>query len=454
MLFRAADESVAARHRVLAATSVSYLIVMLDTSIVNVALERIAGELGIAIAGLQWLVSAYTLAFASLLLTGGTLGDQWGPRRVYGAGLALFAGASTLCGLAATLPGLVVARALQGAGAALLVPSSLKLINQACPEPAVRARAIGIWIGCGGVAMAAGPLVGGALIHAFGWRSIFFVNLPIGLLGLALLSRVPPDAASIGGARLDLPGQVSAAAALGGLIAVLIEGRPLGWTSPAISCGMAATAAAWICFLAVEARALRPMLPLSLFRNGIFTGSTVASTASAFVFYGLLFVTSLYFQEVRGYSPFQAGGALVPLTAMVAVGSLLSNRLVMRLGVRWAVCAAFGAYGIGALAFWSFGPASPYLWAIPPLLLIGLAAGVISPAATAPALGAVEHRRTGVAGAVLNAGRQAGAAIGVAIFGSLVAAFPSFETGLHAALATAAAASFIAGLVWWRALRS
>jgi DHA2 family methylenomycin A resistance protein-like MFS transporter len=448
------DDGGAGRRRVLMATSISYLVVLLDSSIVNVALDRIADDFGSGIAGLQWVVNGYTMAFASLLLAGGTLGDRWGARTVYAGGLALFTLASVACGLAATLPALVAARGLQGAGAALLVPASLKLINQACPDPAERARAIGVWIACGGVAMAAGPLVGGALIHGFGWRSIFFVNGPIGLAGVGFTLRIVRQARPARAPRFDLAGQASATAALGSLIAVLIEGHPLGWTSPTILLGMGFAVAAAALFLVVEAGHRYPMLPLSLFRNGIFAGSTVASMASAFVFYGLLFVTSLYFQRALGYAPLEAGCALLPMTAMVAGGSILSNRLAARLGVRGSMCAAFACYAAGALGLWPAGAASSYGAFVLPLLAIGLAAGFVSPAATAPAMGTVGADRAGVAGAVLNAARQTGAALGVAIFGSEIAALPSFEAGLHAALATAAAVSVAAGLVWWRALRS
>ncbi|MGV7242311.1 MFS transporter [Caballeronia sp. M23-90] len=437
---------------VLAATSVSYVVVLLDTSIVNVALDRISASMATQIAGLQWVMNAYTLAFASMLLTGGTFGDRWGARNVYFAGLVMFTLASSICGLAPGLPSLIAARVLQGVGAAMLVPCSLKLINHACPDPEQRARAVGIWVGCGGVAMAAGPLIGGVLIRLFDWRSIFYVNVPIGLVGLWMTWHIASDERPAEVGRFDPLGQVTAIVALGALIGVLIEGKTLGWHSPLIMAGIVVTILAGATFLAAEARNSHPMLPLSFFKSGVFTGSTCVSMASAFVFYGLLFVTSLYYQQARGYAPLGTGLALLPMTAMVAVGSLVSNRIVRLCGARWSMCAAFGFYAMGALGMLSASHSSPYWLAVAPLLAIGLASGFVSPAATAPAMGTVEKHRAGVAAAVLNSARQTGAALGVAIFGTLIATLHPFEAGMRAALWTAVAVSIAAALMWRLAL--
>ncbi|WP_323122249.1 MFS transporter [Burkholderia alba] len=442
----------AARH-VLAATCISYVVVLLDTSIVNVALDRIGASLDVGIAGIQWIMNAYTLAFASLLLTGGTLGDRWGARRLYLAGLIVFTLASALCGVATSLPALAGARALQGVGAALLVPCALKLINRGFPDPRGRARAIGLWIGCGGVAMAAGPLIGGLLIRQFDWRAIFFVNVPVGLAGLWLAARIAPDRGRPANRRLDLPGQIAAIVALGSLIGVLIEGHALGWRSPPLLAGIAATAAAWTAFLAIEQGSAQPMLPLSFFGNRVFAGSTGVSMASAFVFYGLLFAISVDWQHARGASALATGLALLPMTAMVAAGSLASGRLAARFGARASMCAAFGAYAGGALGLLWCGPGSPAWYAIAPMLAIGGASGFVSPAATAPAMETVDPQRAGIAAAVLNAARQAGAALGVAVFGALLAAAPDGAAGMRTVLEAAAAVAVLAALAWGCALR-
>jgi MFS transporter, DHA2 family, methylenomycin A resistance protein len=437
-----------ATRSVLLATSISYVVVLLDASIVNVALGAIGHTLSGGVSGLQWVVSAYTLSFASLLMTGGTLGDRFGARRVYLAGLLIFLLASALCGLAPNLTMLALARALQGAGSAMLVPCSLALINAAYPVPSERAAAVSVWMGCGGVAMASGPLIGGLLIHLLGWRSIFFVNLPVGMLGLWLTLSVD-DGVSSQARHLDLKGQVAAILALGLLIGVLIEGPVLGWQSVPVLAAIATSGVAWVTFFVIETRTRNPMLPLQFFRNGLFSASTFVSMASAFVFYGLLFTLSLYYQQVRGYSALQTGLAFLPMTGMVAAGGLLSSRLAKRLGGRLSMCFAFGLYAGGALGMTGSNAATPYWYAVVPMLAIGMASGFISPAATSPALGTVEKSRSGIAAAVLNSARQSGAALGVAVFGMFLSMFRSFQPAMTLIPAVVAATSFLAALVWW-----
>jgi MFS transporter, DHA2 family, methylenomycin A resistance protein len=437
---------------VLAATSISYTIVLLDASIVNVALEQISSTLNSDVSGLQWIVNAYTLTFASFLMTGGTLGDRAGARNIYLAGLVVFTLASALCGFAPDLMTLALARALQGVGSAMLVPCSLSLINQAYPDPARRASAIGVWMGCGGIAMASGPLLGGVLIHWFGWRSIFFVNLPLGLIGIGLTWSVARDKA-IRSRHFDFSGQITAIIALGSLIAVLIEGATLGWNAVPIIAGIAICCVATFLFIRIETRQPHPMLPLSFFGNSLFAGSAFASLASAFVFYGVLFTFSIYYQKALGYSPLQAGLAFLPMTIMVAAGGLVSSRLVRIFGSRWSMCMAFGLYAIGASSLLLLQPGSPYMAAVLPMLAIGLAAGFVSPAATSPAMGTVEKNRAGVAAAVLNSARQTGAALGVAIFGTFIATLQPFETAMHVVLGIVAITSLIAATAWWISAR-
>jgi MFS transporter, DHA2 family, methylenomycin A resistance protein len=450
----AATSNRIAARRVLAATCVSYTLVLLDASIVNVALTDIAHTFGSHVAGLQWIVNAYTLAFASLLLTGGTLGDRLGDRTVYVAGLAVFVAASALCGVAPNLPALAIARALQGAGSAMLVPCSLALLNRAFPEPTARASAISLWMGCGGIAMASGPLIGGLLIHLFGWRSLFFVNLPLGLAGIRLGRTIARAAAVDASRQFDWGGQAAAIVAIAALIGTLIEGPSLGWRSVPIVCGAIASAVAWIAFIAIEARHREPMLPLTFFRNRLFAGSTFVSMASAFVFYGLLFVLSLFYRQVRGASPLDTGLAFLPMTAMVALGGLYSGRLVARFGARGTMCAAFALYAAGALGMTGIGAATPAWLAVAPMLAIGFASGFISPAATSPALGTVDRRRAGVAAAALNAARQSGSALGVAIFGACIATLQPFPAAMRVALVMAIALSALAAATWWTTTRS
>jgi len=440
------------QRRVLAATAISYVVIILDTSIVNVALETIAEAFTVGITGLQWVVNAYTLAFASLLLTGGALGDRLGARRIYLAGLATFTLASALCGAATSLPILIAARILQGVGAAMLVPCSLSLINHAYPDPVQRASVIGLWAGFGVAAMAAGPLAGGVLIHLLGWRGIFLVNLPIGLVGLWLAARIGTEAPTAPGRHLDLAGQVAGIIALGLPVAALVQGPALGWGSPFVLTGLFGSGITWAAFLWLEVRQTQPMLPLTFFRGRVFSASALVSMVSAFTFYGLVFVLSLYLQRIRGFAPLQAGLAFLPLTAVGMVGSLASGRLVRACGPRLSITSGFIVYAVGflgLLAALSSDATWPAALAMP---LIGAAAGFVTPAATAAMMGTVEKSRSGIAAGVLNAARQTGAALGVAVFGALVAGQEAFVSGLQAALWVAAGMSLSMALIWWIAL--
>lgn len=441
-----------AASRVLAATCISYTVVLLDASIVNVALGEISHTLRSNVAGLQWVINAYTLTFASLLMTGGTLGDRLGARNVYLAGLAVFVLGSVLCGCAPDLATLTLARALQGAGSAMLVPCSLALINAAYPVASSRAAAVSLWMGCGGVAMASGPLIGGLLVHLLGWRSIFFVNVPIGLVGIGLTLSVE-RAASSRTRHFDLLGQVAVIVALSTLIGVLIEGSVLGWQSAPILAGIAISGAAWMAFFVIETRTRDPMLPMQFFRNALFSASTFVSMASAFVFYGMLFTFSLYYQQARGYSALDTGLAFLPMTGMVALGGLLSSRLVKHLGARQSMCIAFALYALGALGMSLSTARSPYWLAVVPMLAIGMASGFISPAATSPALGTVDHNRAGIAAAVLNSARQSGSALGVAIFGAFISTAHAFQSAMDLILGIVVVLSMMAACVWWAASR-
>jgi MFS transporter, DHA2 family, methylenomycin A resistance protein len=449
-----ATATIETQKRVLAATSLSYVIVILDTSIVNVALEPIAGSFGSDIAGLQWLVTAYTLTFASLLLSGGSLGDRLGARNVYLAGLLTFALASALCGIAPTLPVLVLARVVQGVGAALLVPCSLNLINMAYPDAAKRADAIGVWAGCGGVAMAAGPLVGGLLIHLLGWRSIFLVNVPIAVAGAWLTTRVAGTSPTPSLRRIDIVGQITAIVAIGASVAALIEGPKLGLQSDWIRACILTAAVAWVLFVVAEARGSEPMMPLGFFRDPVFSAAVLISLASALVFYGLFFLLSLYFQNVRGLPPLQTGLSFLPLTAMVTLGSFISGSLSKRFGARLLVCGSFLLYSAGFAGLIALADDASY-WRIALCFpAVGLAAGIITPAATSALMGVVAKARMGVATGVLNASRQTGSAFGVAIFGAMMSAIEPVQSAIFFAVCVAIGVSLVAALVWSVALGS
>jgi len=290
------------------------------------------------------------------------------------------------------------------------------------------------------------------LLHQFQWRSLFLLSVPVGLLGIVLTLRIARDPMPSQRKPLDLPGQLSAIVALAGLVFVLIEGRVLGWGARPILQGTGITVLAWVIFLAVEARTAYPMLPLGFFRSSVFTASTLASMASAFGFYGLLFVFSLYFQQVRGYTPLRAGMAFLPWTALVGVSSAMSRRIMAHFGTRWPTSLAFALMATGTLSLLLFTPYPSYVQMIVPLMTIGLGLGFVTPAATAPAMGTVDAPRAGVAAGVLNAARQLGAAIGVAVCGSLVSAQATMTAGLRAVLWVTASVALAAAAYWCLAL--
>jgi DHA2 family methylenomycin A resistance protein-like MFS transporter len=426
--------------RIVATVSVGFVVTQLDVTIVNIALAKIGGDLHADVTGLQWIVDAYALAFSVLMLSAGVLGDRLGARRMYAVGIVIFALASLACGLAFDATMLVAARALQGIGAAAMLPNSLALLNQACGhDPKLRARAVGLWTAAGAVSIAAGPVIGGLLIAGFGWRSIFLVNLPICAAGLfATFAWVPrPDATAVpnttvpGNAQstaqaapqprsVDLPGQLLAIVALTAFTGAVIEGRPLGLSHPLVAGGFILAVIAVIAFVTVEARVATPMLPLSLFRKRTFSAAVLFGICVNLTYYGMVFVLSLYLQHVRGYTPLEAGLAFLPLTGGFLASNVLSGWVVGRYGVRVPmICGALtAALGYGLLHL--VGATTPLIGLLVPFLLIPSGMGLAVPAMTTAVLASVERQRAGTASAVLNTARQAGGAVGVAAFGALV----------------------------------
>ena len=446
------------------ATSCGFAVVQLDVTIVNVALPRLATQLDASVAALQWVVDAYTLTFAVLLLSAGVLADRLGARAVYVAGFVLFALASAACGVAADATVLIAARAVQGIAAALLVPSSLTLLNRATQhDPALRARAVGLWTAAGGVSIAAGPVVGALLLEAFDWRSIFFVNVPLCALAIWLTVRhvarpeaVVPVAARGSWSRLDPAGQVLAVVAMTSLTGALIELHALGASHPAIVGALGLALVSACAFVVVEARVATPMLPLSLFRLPTFGAAVVFGILVNGSYYGVLFALSLYLQRALGYSALQAGLAYLPLTGTFIVSNLLSGPMVARHGSRlpMAIGAAIAACGYALLA--RLDAQSSWATMLPAFVLIPFGMGLAVPAMTTTVLATVERRLAGTASAVLNAARQAGGTMGVALFGALVAGDAlQIVGGLRiAALASCAMLVAAAMLAWTRIRRT
>jgi DHA2 family methylenomycin A resistance protein-like MFS transporter len=416
------------------ATCLGFLLVQLDVTIVNVALPTMGAELHAEISGLQWVVDAYAIAFASLLLSAGSLGDRIGSRRVLASGFALFIAASAGCGLAPNAAILIAARAAQGVGAALMVPSSLALLTHACgQDQKLRGHAVAWWTAAGSVGLAAGPIAGGALIHAFGWRSIFFVNLPLGLAAIWLTLNFVEETRRDSRRRgFDLLGQVLGIVTLAALTGAVIEAGENG-ARPVLLAGLVALAlAAGAGFIATEKHGADPMLPLRLFGNARFSSTILIGLVINFTLYGFLFVLSLYFQHARGYSPEQTGLAFLPLSVAVGFANLFAGWLMTKTGPRppmvWGLVA--GALGFVLLA--GLGAQTAYAWLLPGLLLISCGVGTAVPAMTTALLSTVEKTEAGIASGALNTIRQAGGAIGVAAFGVIGGHSEASIGGLHA----------------------
>lgn len=402
----------------LLASSLGFGVVQLDVSVVNVAIKPIGADLHVGVSALQWIVAAYTLAFAALILSAGSLADRVGAKRVYVAGFGLFTLASIACALAPTLDVLVSARVVQGVGAAILVPCSLTLLNHAYADPGARARAVGLWAAGASVGVGAGPLVGGALTAAVGWRAIFLINVPVGLLGIALTVRYAAETTRSSGRGLDPAGQVTAVVTLLALCGALVEGGRVGFDNPLVLGGFGCAAVAAVGFVVVEARVAKPMLPLQLFHSRTFAAATAIGVTINTAFYGLFFVLSLYFQGVRHYSALAAGLAFVPTAVAVFVGNVLSGRLsdrrrVIGLGAALVASSLAGLLVVSAT--------TSYVALAGQLTALGLGLGLVVPAMTSAMLGSVDATRSGVASGTLNTARQAGSVVGVALFGSFAA---------------------------------
>lgn len=426
----------------LAGICVGYFMVILDTTVVNVALPSLGRDLHTGVPGLQWVVDGYTLVLAGFLLSAGALGDRMGAKRVFQAGMAIFALASAACGLAPSIGVLIVGRLVQGLGAAVAVPASLSLLQVAYPDRGARARAFGIWGGVAGVAAGGGPVVGGLLIAGSSWRAVFFLNIPVGLMGLVLTARyVPvPEGRPRG---LDLPAQAVGIVALAALTGALIEAGSLGFTAPVVVGAFGLFVVASVAFVVLEHRVRQPMLPLGFFGSPTFSAANAVGLLINLGFYGELFVATLYFQEIRGYSALLTGLVLLPQMGMAAVASTLSGRVMARTGPRLPMIVGL-ALGVAGLLGWLMaGAHSSYLLLVAPLVATGFGMAFTMPAATAAVMGAAPDERGGIASGVINAARQVGGVIGIALLGALVSRRATFITGLHVAVIVGAAAFFL-----------
>ncbi|WP_437084004.1 MFS transporter [Streptomyces sp. enrichment culture] len=415
----------AARRRwtVLAVCALSMFLVGVDTTIVNVALPAIGRGLGTDTRGLEWAVDAYTVVLAGLLIASGALADRFGRRRVFRLGLVLFGAASLACAFAPSLGFLIAARAVQGAGASMLSPVALAIVVSAMPDPRERARAIGIWASVFGLSMAAGPVAGGALIGAFGWRSVFWINAPVVAAALVLVALFVPESRGQRARPIDLPGQVLLILALCASVGVLIEAPRLGWTSPWVLAGCAGAVASAAGFAAVERRRAEPLMDLALFRRPPFAAAVLGAAAVFTALTATLLLGTFHLQHGLGRTPLAAGLATLPMALGATVCAPWAGRMAGRSGPRLPLLLAGAFTAAGGLcgAVVGLGAGTGVLPLLAANLLAGIGFGFANAPLTNTAVGGLPPSRAGVAGAITSTARQVGSAVGIAVAGGLVA---------------------------------
>jgi DHA2 family methylenomycin A resistance protein-like MFS transporter len=414
-----------------------FFVITLDAFVVNVALPAVGTDLGGGITGLQWVVDGYTLMFAGLLLSAGALSDRIGARQAFGIGLTTLVAASAARGIAPEMGILVAARLAQGAGAAVMLPASLALIREAYSNARQRARAIAIWSLGAAVASSAGPVVGGFLT-LLSWRMIFFINLPVGLFALYLLTRVRRSPGR--SAPIDWVGQTTAILGMGVLTYGLINAGAEGFRAPSVLATLAIAILALVAFLGAEHRSPQPMVPLQLFRSRPVTVSVSVGFAFTIGFYGLVFLLSLYLQEIRGLSPLLTGLTFVPMTGLTAFVTLLAPRAAARFGARVPVAVGQLANAVTLLMLTiAIAQQAPVILIAILTIPIGFGSALAIPTITALLLNSVPAERAGTVSGVLNTCRQLGGALAVAVFGALVAQHDTFVRGMQISLIIAAA---------------
>jgi EmrB/QacA subfamily drug resistance transporter len=434
------------RLAVLLICSSSLFITYLDSTILNVALPTVQKDLHASLAGLQWVADAYLLVLASLLLLAGSMADRLGRRRLFIIGLGAFSAGSLLCSLAPDTGSLIALRMLQALGGSMLTPVSLSIVRNTFTDARERAQAIGIWSGIFGLATACGPVAGGVLVSEVGWRSVFWVNVPIGLAMMAAARRYVPESRAPRPRRVDVPGQLLMIVFLGSLTYAVIQGPAAGWASPPILALFAAAGGALAAFAAVERRRAEPLLELRFFRSLPFTGASVIAVLSFIVLAGFLFVITLYLQQARGYSPLRAGLELLPATAVMALAAPVAGWLVGRRGPRIPLVASGALTALGGALLLGLSPATSAARLGIALAVLGAGLGLVNPPITNTGVTGMPPAQAGVASAVISATRQIGNVLGVAVMGAMLTA------GLNAGMARgqphAAALSAATGGPW------
>ncbi|RFM31129.1 MFS transporter [Chitinophaga silvisoli] len=405
-----------------AVTSLAFVVAQLDVSIVNIALPEIAKTFKADMSVLQWVIDAYALAFAVLMLSAGNLSDLFGARQVFQWGMLIFGAASIGCGFAGNAGMLIAWRAVQGLGAATMIPSSLAILNQHFAHlPEIRARAVGLWTAAGSAAIAAGPIAGGVIISVSNWRYIFFVNAPLCILGMLLTLGLPKNELPELKRKIDFPGTIAWMIAITTLIGAIIEGPKLSITHPLIYGACILSAISFIVFIILEKKGTHPMLPLYLFHSGSFNVLLLLGALLNGFYYGTVFILSLYLQNVLHYSSLTAGFAFLPLTIGFVISNLASAAIINKFGIRKPILAGLIMFALGFAGLLIANEQTPYWQLFLPFLVIPMGMGLAVPAMTTGILSSVDKQLSGTASAALNTVRQAAGATGVAILGAAAA---------------------------------
>jgi EmrB/QacA subfamily drug resistance transporter len=398
----------------------SLLIVGLDVTIVNVALPSIGRDLHASVSGLQWTIDAYTLVLASLLMLSGSMADRLGRKRTFVAGLIVFSAGSLLCSLAPSLGLLVVFRMLQAVGGSMLNPVAMSIITNTFTDPRERAQAVGVWGGVVGISMALGPVLGGLLVSSAGWRSVFWINIPVGLAAIVLALRYVPESRAPRARRFDPVGQAMWIVLLATLTYGIIEAPRRGWTSPAILAAFGVSAAALVAFLRYESRRKDPLIDLRFFRSIPFASATVTAVAAFAALGGFLFLNTLYLQEVRGLSPLHAGLDTLPMAVLTMVASPVSGRIVGRHGPRLPLVVSGLSLATACAMLARIDAVTPFTWLFAAYVMFGLGFGLVNAPITNAAVSGMPRAQAGVAAAVASTSRQVGSVLGVAVVGAIV----------------------------------
>jgi EmrB/QacA subfamily drug resistance transporter len=454
----------AIRRWTLAVVCVATAMLMLDIAVVNTALSKIASDLDTGLSGLQWVVDAYTLALASVVLTAGSLADRFGRKRLFAVGLAIFTVASLLCGLAGDIGLLNAFRAVQGVGAAIMFAVSLALLANAFPDVKERAGALAAYGATIGAAFAVGPLVGGALTSGIGWRWIFFVNIPLGLLCLWITRRYVAESKDAHARRVDLGGLLTLTGGLFLLILALLRGNEEGWASTEIIALFSGAGVLLAAFLAIESYVKEPMLPLGLFRNGSFTGAQIGAFAISASWFAVFFYVTLYMQQILGLSAIEAGLVYLPATAISFFVAGATSAMQAKVSSKMMVVVGLFLVAVGMALLTMAQVDSSWTIGLPGSIVAMVGTGLFNPSISHFALGSVDERQSGLAAGVNDTFRQAGIAVGVAALGALVPAGAalggggaggavSYVDGLHDALWVCAAICVVGAVACWVVLR-